>query len=149
MGIAGKEQAGTVNGISEVAHQGVTEIFRRNTTTGSVRQTVEILELRARDNAMRVEGKIYYRDILATGSMSISIYLSHLPMAKSSTENPIAQEYTSLEDGKSFGGVGECEGSSLPCLIFLVATEVSYQIGLRHAKKEKREEREKNALSCG
>ncbi len=84
LGIAGKEQAGTVNGRSEVAHQGVTEIFRRNTTTGSVRQTVEIFELRARDNATRVGGKIYYRDILATGSMSI--YLSHLPMANSSTE---------------------------------------------------------------
>ena len=34
------------------------EIFRRNTATGSVRQTVIFLELRSRDNAMKVEGKI-------------------------------------------------------------------------------------------
>lgn len=58
-GIAGKEHAGTVNGRSEAALLGMTEIFRRNTTTGSVRQKIKFLELRARDNAMRVEGKIY------------------------------------------------------------------------------------------
>lgn len=41
-------EAGTVNGKSKGALLGTTEIFRRNTATGSVRQTPVLLELRAR-----------------------------------------------------------------------------------------------------
>lgn len=48
-----------MKGRSEVALLGMTEIFRRNTATGSVRQTVVFLELRARDNAMIVKGKTH------------------------------------------------------------------------------------------
>lgn len=57
LGYAGKERAGTVNERSEAVLLGMTEIFRRNIATGSVRQTAVFLELRARDNAI-IDGKL-------------------------------------------------------------------------------------------
>ena len=64
---------------SEVALSNKTEIFRRNTATGSARQTKVFLELKARGNAIKevVEAKTYSNHVFATAKLTI--YLARLP----------------------------------------------------------------------
>ena len=77
------EEAGTVNGKSEVALLGMIEIFRRNTATGSVRQTAAFLESRAkvkRNEKLKAKAN---KGMSLRPVDSISIYLWEDPATES------------------------------------------------------------------
>ena len=79
------EEAGTVNGKSEVALLGIIEIFRRNTATGSVRQTAVFLEPRAKVKRSEKSKAKANRGMSLRPVDSTSIYLLEDPATESQT----------------------------------------------------------------